>query len=571
MTLHSQIRLNSVLLFVIPSLLWLFQTAYTGLWSYQESFGILFVWFIWLFLFIPFWGAAYLLAAKHTSDLTEAVGGIGEKAPELVTSIIRKMMSRLFLLFLTFVICGPFIAMLAIQTDKTDLIYGSLYGLSILAFIGIPIYMTILADLETIAGKIKVSQNTMFLSFMKRMAIIATATTIGLASNLIILSSGLVDTHPELGSLQLALKVLPFGALGFLMGLYNIMSISKRISGSLNKAKVLASKIAGFDLALTDEDTGSRDEIGVLNSSLHVMNQRIRVIVGELSDKAAALTQSSRSLTDTSAKMASDSRDMSDQCNAVAASIEQSGSNVHTISDSARTMSKTVDSVGIAIQQMNTAIAEVAMSCQKEMKIAGMADQKAKASIENMTKLEKSTAAIGKVLVAISDIAEQTNLLALNATIEAATAGEAGTGFAVVANEVKTLAKQTSQATEEIRSLIDDIRTNTESSARSGKEIEEVISEINTISQTIAGAVEQQSTTIQEVSNNVSDANTSANNVSKSIREISQGTTEISRTVQHVTDVASGTADGTVEIKQNADTLQQTANELHSIVRRFKL
>jgi len=57
MTLRIKIQLNSVLLLIVPSLLWLFQTAYTGLWSYSDSFGVLLVWYVWPILFIPFWTA----------------------------------------------------------------------------------------------------------------------------------------------------------------------------------------------------------------------------------------------------------------------------------------------------------------------------------------------------------------------------------------------------------------------------------------------------------------------------------------------------------------------------------
>lgn len=571
MTLRARIQLNSVLLFIMPSLLWLFQTAYTGLWSYSDSFGILIVWFIWLFLFIPFWGGAYVLAKKHTSDLAKAVQNPDSKTPGQVTAIIRKMMSRLFLHFLTFVICGPFIAMLPIETDRTDLVYGSLYGLSILAFMGVPIYMTILADLERLAGKVEVGRDTMFLSFMKRMAIIAAATTIGLASNLIILSCGLIDTYPGLGSLGLATRVLPFGVLGFLLGLYNIMLISKRISISLNNAKTLAGNIADFNLALSDENTGSRDEFGILNCSLHVMSRRVREVVGELSDKASALTRSSGRLMEASSRMAGDSAQMSSQCGGVAVAAEQSSSNVRNISESARDMSSTVDSVVISIQQMNSTISEVARNCQKETQIAGDAERKAKTTIECMNRLEKSTSSIGRVLEVIRDIADQTNLLALNATIEAASAGEAGKGFTVVANEVKALARQTSKATEEIKVLIDDIRDDTQSSARSSKEIEEVIVEVNGISQTIAGAVEQQSATIQQIAKNVSFANEAASNVSANIEEISGGTKEISRKISLVTRAATDTAEGTVEIKENAVSLSNMADQLQNIVRKFKM
>ncbi len=120
-----------------------------------------------------------------------------------------------------------------------------------------------------------------------------------------------------------------------------------------------------------------------------------------------------------------------------------------------------------------------------------------------MDKLGAAAKSIGKVVEVINDIADQTNLLALNATIEVASAGEAGKRFAVVANEVKELAKQTAQATQEIQKQVEDMQTNTESAIKAIDSVSKVIEEVNEISQTIVSAVEEQSATVNEISRNV--------------------------------------------------------------------
>ena len=148
--------------------------------------------------------------------------------------------------------------------------------------------------------------------------------------------------------------------------------------------------------------------------------------------------------------------------------------------------------------------------------------------------------------------AAQANLLALNATIEAARAGGAGRGFAVVANEVKDLAKQTATATEEIRTQVAGMPSNTGAAVKAIVEIVSVINEINAISSTIAAAVKEQTATTNEIS--------------KSVGQTARGAGEVAHSVTAVSGAARETTRGAGDTKAAARKLAKLAEKLQSAV-----
>ena len=169
--------------------------------------------------------------------------------------------------------------------------------------------------------------------------------------------------------------------------------------------------------------------------------------------------------------------------------------------------------------------------------------------------LAEGSSKIGEVVSMINDIAGQTNLLALNATIEAARAGEAGKGFAVVASEVKSLASQTSSATEEIAAHIDAIQTSTGEAVTAIEEIGKTISEMNEIAATIATAVDQQSSATGEISENV--------------QQTAAGTSEVASNIVGMNQLASDTGEAALTVLEAASQLAERANTLDREVKKF--
>ena len=178
---------------------------------------------------------------------------------------------------------------------------------------------------------------------------------------------------------------------------------------------------------------------------------------------------------------------------------------------------------------------------------------------------------IGKVIEVIQDIAEQTNLLALNATIEAARAGEAGKGFAVVATEVKELARQTSQATEDIRHRVESIQGTTGEAIGALNEIAAVVTEVDQASRTIASAVEEQTATTKEIAHNVADAAVHAETVSNSVAESAVATKEVTHNISCVDQTAKRTAVDAGLARGAADAMSELAAQLREVIGQFEV
>ncbi|MBT5264882.1 MAG: methyl-accepting chemotaxis protein [Rhodospirillaceae bacterium] len=225
---------------------------------------------------------------------------------------------------------------------------------------------------------------------------------------------------------------------------------------------------------------------------------------------------------------------MASDADGMASSAERVSVNAQSVAAAADQAMANIQTVASATEELSSSISEITNQINQASEITKTAVQKGQSTQEAIRTLATAVEQIGDVVGLIQAIANQTNLLALNATIEAARAGEAGKGFAVVASEVKSLASQTSEATEEITRHISEIQSGTSSAVRAVEEIGSAVQEIDQISGAIAAAMEEQSATTNEINRNIAETTEAAREVSARIAEVSQDANETGRQAAEV-------------------------------------
>lgn len=225
------------------------------------------------------------------------------------------------------------------------------------------------------------------------------------------------------------------------------------------------------------------------------------------------------------------------------------------VASAAHQASANVQSVAQASEELAQSIGKVSHHVSQSTEISGSAITEAKRASDTINKLSDAAQKIGAVLALIQDIAEQTNLLALNATIEAARAGEAGKGFAVVATEVKNLATQTANATEEISHQMDGMQSVTDETVTVINAIQEIIDQIGESAHAIDDAVSAQRSSTLEISENA--------------RQVAAGTSQVTENISGVSDAVLETGAVAKQVFGAADALSSQSEKLRAEVANF--
>jgi methyl-accepting chemotaxis protein len=372
---------------------------------------------------------------------------------------------------------------------------------------------------------------------------------------------------------QLRWLLIVSGLIALAFSIFIGVTLTHGIVEPLSVAVGINERIAGGDLTVDarEKTQHRKDEIGDLARSIHAMSGNLRKFVQQVAGGIQTLASSSTELSAVAGQTAGNVKSMSEKTSTVAAAAEESSANTLSVATSMEEASTNLASVASATEEMSATVGEIASNSEKARNISEQAMSQAQTISAMMQQLGAAAQEIGKVTETITDISSQTNLLALNATIEAARAGAAGKGFAVVANEIKELARQTASATEDIKAKIGGVQNSTGSAIADIEKIVDVIKEVGTIVSSIAAAIEEQSTVTRDVAGNIAQASTGVKDANERINQTATVSKSIAQDIAGVSGAVSEISQGGEQVKSSATDLSKLSEQLREMVGQFKV
>jgi methyl-accepting chemotaxis protein len=343
--------------------------------------------------------------------------------------------------------------------------------------------------------------------------------------------------------------------LAVILGLAAATIISRMIVVPLRYTVQLAQRVADGDLTQS-EKVARRDELGQLQQAMYGMTDSLRTLIGRISGSVGQIATAAEQLSAVTAQTSTGVQKQREETDQVATAMHQMAATVQEVAQNA-------EQASLAARQADQQARQGDLVVQEAIGQIGNLSGEVEHSAHAIEELNTESGRIGSVLEVIRAVAEQTNLLALNAAIEAARAGEQGRGFAVVADEVRALARRTHDSTEEIEGLIGNLQ-------RVAQKAVEQMQTSRDLTQRTVDLAGEAGIALGRITESVSTIEQMNQQIAAAAEEQSAVAENISESVTRVRDIGEQSASGSEQTASASAELARLGVELQGLVARFR-